>query len=147
VLGVRKANSDVYEISSTRIEHQGMGSTIVAMHVSGTTGSIEIARIGDSPAGLWTANPQDAGWIRVVDAASKTIWIPMTNVTGSANFGATDCSTLSKAEASAVIPRSAATISLVTADGETTTLGDLLGKRTSNEGWSVRFTFSADVTR
>jgi protein phosphatase len=48
VLGVRKANSDVYEISSTRIEHQGMGSTIVAMHVSGNTGSIEIAHIGDS---------------------------------------------------------------------------------------------------
>jgi protein phosphatase len=48
VLGVRKANSDVYEISSTRIEHQGMGSTIVAMHVSRATGSIEIAHIGDS---------------------------------------------------------------------------------------------------
>src|SRR5258708_33820870 len=48
VLGVRKANSDVYEISSTRIEHQGMGSTIVAMHVSGSTGSIQIAHIGDT---------------------------------------------------------------------------------------------------
>jgi protein phosphatase len=48
VLGVRKANSDVFEISSTRIEHQGMGSTIVAMHVSRDTGSIEIAHIGDS---------------------------------------------------------------------------------------------------
>ena len=48
VLGVRKANSDVFEISSTRIEHQGMGSTIVAMHVSRDTSSIEIAHIGDS---------------------------------------------------------------------------------------------------
>jgi serine/threonine protein phosphatase PrpC len=48
VLGVRKANSDVYEISSTRIEHQGMGSTIVAMHVSRSSGSVEIAHIGDS---------------------------------------------------------------------------------------------------
>jgi protein phosphatase len=48
VFGVRKANADVYEISSTRIEHQGMGSTIVAMHVSRATGSIEIAHIGDS---------------------------------------------------------------------------------------------------
>ena len=48
VLGIRKANSDVYEISSTRIEHQGMGSTIVAMHVSREAGSIEIAHIGDS---------------------------------------------------------------------------------------------------
>jgi serine/threonine protein phosphatase PrpC len=48
VLGVRKANSDVFEISSTRIEHQGMGSTIVAMHVSRDTSTIEIAHIGDS---------------------------------------------------------------------------------------------------
>jgi len=48
VLGVRKANSDVYEISSTRIEHQGMGSTIVAMHVSKSSSQIEIAHIGDS---------------------------------------------------------------------------------------------------
>src|SRR6185436_9923994 len=48
VLGVRKANADVHEISSTRIEHQGMGSTIVALHVSRETGSVEIAHIGDS---------------------------------------------------------------------------------------------------
>jgi protein phosphatase len=48
VLGVRKANADVYEISSTRIEHQGMGSTIVAMHVSKGSSQIEIAHIGDS---------------------------------------------------------------------------------------------------
>jgi protein phosphatase len=48
VLGVRKANADVHEISSTRIEHQGMGSTIVALHVSRDNGSVEIAHIGDS---------------------------------------------------------------------------------------------------
>lgn len=48
VLGVRKANSDVFEISTTNVEHQGMGSTIVALHVSCDTGSVEIAHIGDS---------------------------------------------------------------------------------------------------
>jgi serine/threonine protein phosphatase PrpC len=48
VLGVRKANADVHEISTTRIEHQGMGSTLVALHVSCDTGSVEIAHIGDS---------------------------------------------------------------------------------------------------
>ena len=48
VLGVRKANADVHEISSTRIEHQGMGSTIVAVHVSRDTSSVQIAHIGDS---------------------------------------------------------------------------------------------------
>ncbi|HKQ67933.1 MAG TPA: protein phosphatase 2C domain-containing protein [Polyangiaceae bacterium] len=48
VYGVRKANSDVYEISSTRSEHKGMGSTLVALHVSRDTGSVQIAHVGDS---------------------------------------------------------------------------------------------------
>jgi hypothetical protein len=98
------------------------------------------------PAGLWTAKPQSSGWLRVVDAAAKSVWIPIAEVTGSANFGTTDCSTLAKAEASALIPRSAETITLTTADG-VTTLGDLLGQTTSNDGWTVRFTFSADLSR
>src|SRR4051794_35198224 len=48
VFGVRKANADVHEISSTRIEHHGMGSTLVALHVSNDTATVEIAHIGDS---------------------------------------------------------------------------------------------------
>jgi hypothetical protein len=99
------------------------------------------------PAGLWTANPQPTGWIRVVDGASKTIWIPLADVTGSASFGGSDCSALAKAEASATIPRSAGSITLATADGKTTSLGDLLGHRTSSDGWTVRFTFTADIAR
>jgi hypothetical protein len=98
------------------------------------------------PAGLWTAKPQSTGWIRVVDAAAKIVWIPIGEVTGSANFGATDCSTLTRAEASAVIPSSAETIELTIAGGKTTTLGDLLG-RSSKDGWTVHFSFSADITR
>jgi serine/threonine protein phosphatase PrpC len=48
LMGVRKANADVFEISSTRLEHKGMGSTIVAMSVSRDTGSVQIAHVGDS---------------------------------------------------------------------------------------------------
>jgi protein phosphatase len=48
VMGVRKANSDVFEISSTRPEHKGMGSTLVAMHISRETGMVQIAHVGDS---------------------------------------------------------------------------------------------------
>lgn len=47
-MGVRKANADVFEISSTRLEHKGMGSTLVAMSVSRDTGSVQIAHVGDS---------------------------------------------------------------------------------------------------
>jgi len=96
-------------------------------------------------AGWWTTAPQTAGWIQVVDAAAKKVWIPLGNITGSGTFGATDCSTLSRAETSATIPRSAGTLPITTADGPTT-LGALLG-RTSSDGWQVRFSFAADVTR
>jgi protein phosphatase len=47
-MGVRKANADVFEISSTRLEHKGMGSTIVAMSVSRETSSVQVAHVGDS---------------------------------------------------------------------------------------------------
>ena len=47
-MGVRKANADVFEISSTRLEHKGMGSTIVAMSVSRDTGFVQVAHVGDS---------------------------------------------------------------------------------------------------
>jgi protein phosphatase len=48
IMGVRKANADVFEISSTRLEHKGMGSTIVAMSVSRETSSVQVAHVGDS---------------------------------------------------------------------------------------------------
>ncbi len=47
VQAVRKANRDVYEISSTHKEHRGMGSTIVAMHFDGER-FLHIAHVGDS---------------------------------------------------------------------------------------------------
>ena len=98
------------------------------------------------PAGLWTAAPQANGWIRVVDAAAHTVWIPIANVTGSANFGSSDCSAITTADALAVIPKSAATLPITTSEG-TTTLGDLLGKKTSKDGWQVGFSFSGDAVR
>lgn len=45
---VRKSNSDVFEISSTHAEHKGMGTTVVALHVSRDTGEVCIAHVGDS---------------------------------------------------------------------------------------------------
>jgi serine/threonine protein phosphatase PrpC len=46
--GVRKANADVYEISSTRREHKGMGSTLVAVHLDRAAAELHIAHVGDS---------------------------------------------------------------------------------------------------
>ncbi len=46
VQGVRKANRDVYEVSSTRKENRGMGSTIVAIHFDGA--DLHVAHVGDS---------------------------------------------------------------------------------------------------
>jgi hypothetical protein len=98
------------------------------------------------PAGLWTAAPQATGWIRVVDGAAHTVWIPIANITGSANFGSSDCSSIATAEASALIPRSAANVAITTSEG-TTTIGALLGKKSSKDGWQVRFSFSGDIAK
>lgn len=43
---VRKSNHDVFVISNTHIQHHGMGSTVVAMHLEGDV--MHIAHVGDS---------------------------------------------------------------------------------------------------
>src|SRR5690348_1921417 len=45
---VRKANRDVYEISSTHQQHHGMGSTIVGIYIPPGRDEIHIAHVGDS---------------------------------------------------------------------------------------------------
>ncbi|MEO7594658.1 MAG: protein phosphatase 2C domain-containing protein [Byssovorax sp.] len=45
--GVRKANYDVFTISSTYQQHHGMGSTMVAIHLL-ETGEIHVGHVGDS---------------------------------------------------------------------------------------------------
>jgi protein phosphatase len=45
--GVRKANHDVFTISSTYQQHHGMGSTMVAIHLV-DTGEIHVGHVGDS---------------------------------------------------------------------------------------------------
>ena len=45
---VRKANSDVHEISSTHRQHRGMGSTVVALYVPRASGFVHVAHVGDS---------------------------------------------------------------------------------------------------
>jgi protein phosphatase len=47
-VGVRKANSDVHEVSSTNRQHRGMGSTMVALFVPASSGFAHVAHVGDS---------------------------------------------------------------------------------------------------
>jgi protein phosphatase len=48
LMGVRKANADIFEISNTHLEHRGMGSTVVALHLGREEGRVHIAHVGDS---------------------------------------------------------------------------------------------------
>lgn len=48
VAAIRKANRDVFEISSTMQQHHGMGSTVVAAHVARNAAQIHIGHVGDS---------------------------------------------------------------------------------------------------
>ncbi len=45
---VRKANRDVYEISSTHQQHHGMGSTVVAAYLPPGSDEVHVAHVGDS---------------------------------------------------------------------------------------------------
>ena len=96
--------------------------------------------------GLWTAAPQSSGWLRVVDRGGSTVWLPLEEATGSATYGESSCASLSAVRVTATIPKAAADLSLVTADGPHT-VRELMGTAPSSRGWSVRFAFSADMTR
>jgi len=48
VASIKKANGDIFEISSTVKAHRGMGSTIVAAFWPPESGEIHIANVGDS---------------------------------------------------------------------------------------------------
>ncbi|WP_437718730.1 Stp1/IreP family PP2C-type Ser/Thr phosphatase [Sorangium sp. So ce448] len=48
VAAIRKANHDVFVISNTYTQHQGMGSTVVAAYVSCETEQIHVGHVGDS---------------------------------------------------------------------------------------------------
>ncbi|WP_437971776.1 Stp1/IreP family PP2C-type Ser/Thr phosphatase [Sorangium sp. So ce260] len=48
VAAIRKANHDVFVISNTYTQHQGMGSTVVAAYVSRETERIHVGHVGDS---------------------------------------------------------------------------------------------------
>jgi protein phosphatase len=48
VASARKANADVFEISKSHAEHRGMGTTLVAVHVSATSGDVHVVHVGDS---------------------------------------------------------------------------------------------------
>ena len=44
------------------------------------------------PTGLWTVAPQTSGWLRVVDASDNSVWVPLSDLTGSATYGSSECS-------------------------------------------------------
>lgn len=46
--GIRKANRDVFEISSTYRQHHGMGSTVVAAYLERRGGFMHVGHVGDS---------------------------------------------------------------------------------------------------
>ncbi|MFO0617784.1 MAG: PP2C family serine/threonine-protein phosphatase [Polyangiaceae bacterium] len=46
--GIRKANRDVFEISSTYRQHHGMGSTVVAAYLERGSGYMHVGHVGDS---------------------------------------------------------------------------------------------------
>ncbi|WP_437760360.1 protein phosphatase 2C domain-containing protein [Sorangium sp. So ce1389] len=48
VAAIRKANHDVFVISNTYTQHQGMGSTVVAAYVCSETEQIHVGHVGDS---------------------------------------------------------------------------------------------------
>jgi protein phosphatase len=48
VAAVRKANADVYEIAKKHPQHQGMGTTLVALQVARDKAEVNIAHVGDS---------------------------------------------------------------------------------------------------
>ena len=103
--------------------------------------------------GFWTTAPQTSGWVRLVGSDAQPIWIPIANITGSASYGG-GCSSVSSAEVSGQIPFSAGSLEIATPKGPTT-LGQLLGAQpaqtqagaAADVGWSVHFTFSADLSR
>ncbi|MBM4363969.1 MAG: protein phosphatase 2C domain-containing protein [Deltaproteobacteria bacterium] len=61
---VRKANTDVFQISRASGKHRGMGTTVVAAHVARATGLLHVAHVGDSRCyrlrrGVFTALTRD----------------------------------------------------------------------------------------
>jgi hypothetical protein len=114
-------------------------------HLTDTVHAASATQILRQDEGLWTASPQSVGWMQVVDAVSHRIWIPLADITASAKYESADCSKLS-ARASVTIAAAASSIALTTSQGPTT-LGALLGKKTSSSGWKAHMTFSAESSR
>jgi hypothetical protein len=101
-------------------------------------------------AGFATASPAASAWLHLVDAAAADVWIAITNVGVTAAYADGYCQTLTTVTVDAIIPDSAGSTSITTAQGAAT-LRDLLGGEASEPhgGWNVRLSFSgqrAEVT-
>jgi hypothetical protein len=89
-----------------------------------------------------SASAAGSAWIVLVDMAQATVWVPISNASVSATYVDAYCQDLTGAELDAVIPASAGSTSITTAQGQTT-LHDLLGDHTSLQprGWTLRLQF------
>ena len=99
-----------------------------------------------TPRGFSSGSLQDSAWIHAIDAASPPadVWIPIVQVSTTATYGGSACQTLAGAAVRAVVPSSAASVTLTTKSGATT-LGALLGPETSSAppGWNIELAFDA----
>ncbi len=84
------------------------------------------------------------GWLKVVDAAQKEVWIQLDQVLVEATYADGACQTLTNGSVSAVVDAASASTAITTGSGATT-IGALLGPQTSSSpaGWTVVLTFMA----
>jgi hypothetical protein len=95
-----------------------------------------------APASFSSASPASTSWMVIADAANATVWVPLSEAVVSATYADSYCQQLTGGTLTAVVPSSAGSTSLATAQGQTT-LAILLGDHTSQqpEGWMLRMTF------
>jgi hypothetical protein len=102
----------------------------------------DVAPMARQMAGFASGSPANSAWIVVVDLSQTPVWIAISNATVSASYVDAYCQDLSGGELDAVIPASAGSTSITTAQGSTT-LRDMLGAHTSQvpPGWTLRLQF------
>lgn len=84
-------------------------------------------------------------WFHIHDAGGNDIWIPITNVALSAQYGDATCDTLVNGTLTSVILASASSTVIQPIGQAATTIGALLGTQTSTSpaGWNVQMAFGA----
>src|SRR5258708_38619193 len=58
--------------------------------------------------GLWTVAPQTSGCLRVVDASDNSVWVPLSDLTGSATYGSAQGTPVSHGKVTATLTHASA---------------------------------------